>query len=99
MKTYLALLIFSKKWWKCFWSGSAGDLLSNILSIVILIISREGKNTNKIIWSKSIKLLFNKLINSSENKIESKLTPEFPIKILLSKFGSKTINKEIAIAR
>ena len=33
----------------------------------------------------------------SENKIESKLTPEFPIKILFSKFGIKIINKEIII--
>lgn len=42
-------------------------------------------------------MLLNKLINISENKIESKLTPEFPIKILFSKFGIKIINKEIII--
>ena len=98
IKVYLAVAILSKRWWKWFWSGSAGDLLFSNLSITILTRSIDGRNTSKAIWSKKIYRALNKLINISANKIESKLTPEFPTKILFSKFGIKIINKEIIIA-
>ena len=67
-----------------------GDLLSKILSIVILAASIDGKKTIKIISSKKIKFLLYVSTNNKNSTADKKLTPEFPVKIFPNKFAKRT---------